>query len=228
MSFIKIKHLKKETKFFRNGHAVVREFTRKVLLLKCDYCGNEFTKKYTAKFKNQEHHYCSRPCVSSSDITKKKREQSNIKSFGVKNISQLPHIKKKKEETCMSNYGVKYPLQSAEVQEKLQNTCLEVYGVKSPMQSPEVQQLFEQSFLETYGVNNPSKLNWVKEKKRQSLLENYGVENPMQSQALRERYFLSLKNNGNCVVSKPENICFDMLCNIFGWGNVERQAEVNG
>ena len=91
-------------------------------------------------------------------------KKSNVKRYGVDNISKLKSVKEKKVLTCLNNYGVENPLQSKEIKEKIRNTNIEKYGVDHNMKREEVRKKAENTFLEKYGKDNPSKCGMVKAK----------------------------------------------------------------
>lgn len=123
----------------------------------CPICGNRCTYKNISLGYQK---YCSYSCLNKSDEHKdkvkhtinskygnrneyyKKRYEStvstNIKKYGVENISQLEEIKHKKEQTTISHFGVRYTLESPELTKQYKNTCLQKYGYTNPSKSKQV------------------------------------------------------------------------------------------
>jgi hypothetical protein len=91
----------------------------KVLInVKCDVCGKEKKLTYNEYVDNTkkftELYCCSRKC---GEV---KKEKTNLKIYGVKNVSQSEVVKQKKTETCLKNWGVEYPSQNIGIFEKQQ------------------------------------------------------------------------------------------------------------
>jgi hypothetical protein len=103
-------------------------------------------------------------------------KKSNVKRYGVDNISKLKSVKEKKVLTCLNNYGVENPLQSKEIKEKIRNTNIEKYGVDHNMKREEVRKKAENTFLEKYGKDNPSKCDMVKAKISKKAMERSNRE----------------------------------------------------
>lgn len=156
-----------------------------------------------------------------------KTKESNLKKYGVENISQLESVKEKKKETCLEHYGVESPLQSKEVLKKLQNTCVEKYGSHCSFMNQEVRETFKKNMMDKYGVEHPLQLdsvkdkykntirdkygvdniscsNEIKEKKRQLSLERYGTEYTLQSKEVRERIAKTWFNNNSQKTSQQQ------------------------
>jgi hypothetical protein len=84
----------------------------------------------------------------------KKREQTNLKKYGVKNPAQSKEFQKKAEQTNLKRYGVENPFQSFEIKEKIRKTNLEKYGVKNPFQSKKIQAKYKKTCQKKYGTEN--------------------------------------------------------------------------
>ena len=107
----------------------------------CPSCGNE------CHFFNIKVGYglhCSRKCISKSNLTKLKKEQSSLKKWGVKNPMQSKEIQDKIKQTNLKKYGVEYAIQNEDVKRKSKETCLEKYGVEYISQSKEFKEILEQ------------------------------------------------------------------------------------
>jgi len=129
----------------------------------CKKCGKPL------KFSNFSRPYntwCSNKCSSSDkEILKQSKtkrmnkygnynnyekiKETNLKKYGVENVSQIEDIKEKKKQTTLNNFGVKYPMQSKVVRKKLRKNN-----------------------IEKYGVDNVSQLEEIKDKKKQTMLNN--------------------------------------------------------
>jgi hypothetical protein len=133
----------------------------KVLInVKCDVCGKEKKLTYNEYVDNTkkftELYCCSRKC---GEV---KKEKTNLKIYGVKNVSQSEVVKQKKTETCLKNWGVEYPSQNIGIFEKQIQTCLKNNGYSFSLQNKE---LLEKINM-LYGVKNVSQSEVVKKKRQ--------------------------------------------------------------
>jgi len=151
--------------------------------------------------------YCD---ICTAENTNRKKEETNMKNWGVSNPSQSEEVKQKKEETSMKNWGVSIPSQSEEVKQKAQETSMKNWGVSYTMQSEVVKQKAQETSIKNWGVSHPlkskelraaafetnmSKYNTpyptqnedVKQKTRETNIINLGVSYPMQSEHVRKK-----------------------------------------
>lgn len=174
---------------------------------KCRVCGKE------TAFANINTGYlqlCSIECVGKDSVTKKKRENTALKHFGVKcnleskeqqekikqtNLEkygvpytlQVPQVREKGKQTWIKKYGVDNPWKSEKIKRKIRDTNLKVHGTENPMQSPEIQNKTRQTNLEKYGVEYGLSNYEVRRKIKQTNLEKYGVENVFASEEIKEK-----------------------------------------
>lgn len=111
-----------------------------------------------------------------TDLTKKKRKETNLKKFGVECALKLPEIKEKRKETCLERYGVTCALKFPEIKEKAKNTCLERYGFDNPAKSPQVKDKIKNTCLERYGYEYALQVPDIIQQRKETCLEKYGVE----------------------------------------------------
>ena len=185
-------------------------FCSKYHLAKCEICGKEKLVKNSKIYQTEDGQLFSRVACS-KECTKKKREATNIETYGAANIFASDYGKQKIKETNLKNhgvenvlqhgspirkeinrknletYGVEYPLQSKEIQEKVEQTNLENLGVRRPFESQEVQDRVIQSNMENHGVRSTFELEEVKEKSKETSLRKFGTPHPMQSDIVKER-----------------------------------------
>ncbi len=88
---------------------------------------------------------------------RKKATKTNIKKYGVENVSQIEEIKEQKKKTTFKNFGVYNPLLSEEIKEKSKQTCIKNYGVDNPSKSEKIKIKRTNTILKKYGVSNFSK-----------------------------------------------------------------------
>jgi len=106
----------------------------------------------------------------------KRREETNLKKYGVEYPAQNKEIQEKYKQTNLKKYGVEYPAQNKEIQEKIKETNLERYGVEHPSQNKKVQNKMKETNLERYGVENPGQNKKVQEKTKESKLKIYYIK----------------------------------------------------
>jgi len=110
----------------------------------------------------------------SKEIRKAKLIKTNLKKYGVENISQAQMIKDKKIETTRRNYGVDNPLQNKLVQDKSKKTMLKKYGVTNARQSKEIVQQVKDNSVQQHGYSHYMKNPELKKIHYEKLLAKYG------------------------------------------------------
>lgn len=88
----------------------------------------------------------------------------------------------KREETNMKLYGVKNCFQSEEKIDKIKKTMVERYGVEHNMQTQKCLDDRVETYRKNYGCDNPSQSEEIKRKKIETCQSNYGVDHPFQSE----------------------------------------------
>ena len=144
------------------------------------------------------------PCHS--EEAKKKREQTNLMRFGVKNPFQSEQIKDKIKSTLKQRYGVDNPSKSEDIIAKRKRTNVERYGGNAPACSDRIIQKIYDTIYKKYGIIAKSTLcvPEVKEKCRQTTLERYGVENYMQNPVSNFQHMLNRKYFGMWELSEKK------------------------
>lgn len=127
--------------------------------------------------------YGGNPNASESVITK--RKNTNIKKYGVENVSQLDDVKQKKSQTSFEKYGVDHSIASKEVREAIKATSMQRYGVEHPVAS-EVAKTKRRSTLEGLGVTHNSHLEGMKEKRDATFKERFGGH-PLSNEEVRAK-----------------------------------------
>ena len=131
----------------------------------CKTCGKP-TEFYTVGYGYYK--FCSKKCEN-IDISKrnesidwvartKKKEETNLKRYGVRHNMQRPEIMDQVKQTNLELYGVENVINNKKIQNKAkkkrQKTCMEQHGVRNYFQVPEVKEKIKQTFLEKYGVEH--------------------------------------------------------------------------
>lgn len=95
-----------------------------------------------------------------------------------------------------------------------------------------------QSCVATYGASTAMQTQDVRDKAKRTFKERYGVTNPFQSkeimgridkQAMLRKIHETMKRNGTYArqQSKTEDLCYEVLCELFGNDDVERHVPVS-
>lgn len=121
------------------------------VLLKCKECTKEFIKKsYTdtcvKKYGKPNHHI---------EATNIKREETNMKRRGVKNVFEDPEIRKKSDETKIVLYGTSVVSQNKEIRNKINNTNINNFGFITPFKDPSFLRKREETSIRKRGVRHP-------------------------------------------------------------------------
>ena len=104
----------------------------------------------------------------------KLRDQTNIRKYGVTNVSVLPEFQEKSKQTSLKKYGVTNINKLQSTKDKIKKTCLDKYGVEYVSQSQEFKDKVKENCMEKYGVPSKNMLKEKIEKCKQTTLEKYG------------------------------------------------------
>jgi len=152
---------------------------RTKVLLKCDYCGEEFyrVKKSIPRLNK----IIDKDSCGSKNCTKAKQEDVNLKTVGSKCIFTSTSFKEKQKSTNLEKYGTEEYYSSEDFKNKRKKKLLEQYGVESPLQCEEIKEKQRKTCSEKYGVKNYAQAEDFLEKYKKTSLEKYGNESPMQN-----------------------------------------------
>ena len=157
----------------------------------CDKCNKVYKMKYYNYILNLEKNNNIIICRNCST----KRETTNLKKYGVKNISQLDEIKTKKENTFLNNYNIKNIFQDTDY---IKNKLIKKYNITNPSKLEWVQDKIKKTNLERFGVEYSLQSKSVKEKSKNTNLSKYGVEYVTQLTTVREKMKeTAIKNHGS-------------------------------
>lgn len=176
--------------------------------VKCDVCDNEreilFSTYWDSTKKETQIYCCKGKC---SNI---KREQTNLRLYGVKNCFQNEEMKQKQKKTMIEKYGVEHnmqtqkclddrvetyrknygcdnPSQSEKIKKKKTKTCRENFGVDYPFQSEEVMNKSYETNLKKYGTKLCTQNLDIKEKTKQTNVKRYGKDYYLQTKDKQEK-----------------------------------------
>lgn len=118
----------------------------------------------------------------------KKREETNITKYGVKNISQNNTIKEKKKITFEEKYSG-FTYSSIELNEKVNTTLIEKYGTTNISSLPEIQNKIKNTNIEKYGFERPTQNELIKNKIKNTFKTLYDVDNIMFNEDFRKNNY---------------------------------------
>ena len=182
----------------------------------CDYCGKEVLKQYREYLNSNMKGIIKKDCCGNDECLVKKRNESNLITYGCENVFQNKEINEKIKDIMIQKYGVEHVSQIKEVKEKCKQSMLLKYGVEHAAQNQEIKEKTKIINLEKYGVEHYSKTDDFKEKVKSTCLIRYGVTHVMKieevknksiSESLKTRY-----KNKSGVASKQQIY----LCNLLG------------
>ena len=138
----------------------------------------------------------------------------------------------------MKNHGVNATIKIPGVRARAQETCVKRFGSKCPITNNEIAEKAKATLNERYGVDNPSKSEEIKTMKRNNCVAIHGVQHHMQLDEVKQKYDYeeisrkvheTKKKNGfySNQQSKPENMCHDILCEMFGANDIQRHKSIN-
>ena len=175
-------------------------------------------------------------CVFANKEIREISKQTSLKRYGVEYPSQSNIIKELIKEHNLIKYGETHPckteyyrkllsdiVSSKDVQDKMKKTYLEKYGVDNPFKSKEIQDKIKQTNLEKYGYEYPIQSKEIQNKYKHTCLEKYGYEYAAQAKEIQQKIYETKKKNGSYGKSKEEDYLYNVLVEIYGKDNVERQ-----
>lgn len=102
----------------------------------------------------------------------KKREETNLKRYGVKNVMALPETLDKIKIAIQNKYGVDYAMQDKYLAQKQQDVISDKYGVKSFLGTKACRNQLVRRCMERYGVSHPMQSKEVVSKNLQAKRKN--------------------------------------------------------
>lgn len=126
--------------------------------------------------------FCSLQCSRKHPDSKTKRENTNIKRYGCKNVKQNAAVQEKTKANNIKKYGVSNPTQLQTVKDAISATLTETYADRKS----EILALKEQTFLERYG-DHPNRTAAIKNQKIIDTQVKYGVDHTTQLQSVVQK-----------------------------------------
>lgn len=165
-------------------------YSEVLIKVKCDFCGDERKIKNSTYNLNRDRNDDSYFCFKCREIRSK---QTNLKKYGVENVSQAKEIKEKKKQTNLKNWGTENVFQSEEIKkisrktkkekyddefftnrEKSKQTCLKNNGVEWPTQSKNILDKRNSNNIKKYNVKSYTQTEECQNKIRKTCDKKYG------------------------------------------------------
>lgn len=206
------------------------------LRLRCDHCDVVFEREYRKKYLGGLHFCCHTHSNKAQKLGGKldaKKRLIFIDKYGVDNPSKSKDIQIKKQKTLLENFEVIHNSKISSVIEKRKKTSLKKWGYDNPMKSPVIQQ--KMSLL--WHSKSISEKKSIQAKRAETNIKKYGSISPMGNELVKakvdwkeafRKQHATKKARGTYGKSRIEEYCFELLVNVFGHKNIERQAVVNG
>ena len=99
--------------------------------IKCDYCGQIFTRTYNTYMRLSEKDIIHKDCCNDIKCTTLKAQETIMAKYNVSNVRELDWVNEKISQTNLIKYGCENPFGNEEIKNKLKNTNLEKYGYTS-------------------------------------------------------------------------------------------------
>ena len=115
------------------------------------------------------------------------RQKTNLKKYGVINITCLPEVQEKMRQNSLKKYGVTHPAKCNEVKQKAIDTNMKRYGVPHAAQAQEIKDKVKQNCLEKYGVESKNKLPEKIQKCKDTCLKKYGYSCSLNNKDVRQK-----------------------------------------
>jgi len=191
------------------------ENSKNYIDVKCDYCGEDIRKEYREYLNSNAKGIIKKDCCSKDECLVKKRNESNLITYGYENVFQNKDIKEKIRQYNMNNFGVEYYSQTDEFKIKYKETVLDRYGCEHVAQNQEIKDKTKATNLDKYGVEHYSQTNEYKDKIKVTCMRKYGVTHVMKVKEIKYKSIsASLKTrykNKSGIASKQQIYLCDLL-----------------
>jgi len=119
--------------------------------------------------------------------TNRRREETTVAKYGVKNVAMAQSSIEKAKKTCLEKYGCISPTLNVDIRKKQIVTCVEKYGEDNPQKNKDVQFRQRQTLLKNFGVIVPLKSKVILDRMQKTNLAKFGVDNPLKSKKIQKR-----------------------------------------
>ena len=119
--------------------------------IRCDYCGNEFTKPWHRFITERKNELIKKDCCH--NCKKHKIMDTSMQKYGVNSVFSLPEVKNKISYTNNIKYGSENPFASETIKQKIKETNIKKYGVSVPTKSEHIKEKARKTCQKKYGVD---------------------------------------------------------------------------
>lgn len=110
------------------------------------------------------------------DRTLKGREETVMKNYGVRNVSQAGSVKLSKEETCLINWEVRNPSQNPVIQDSKKITCRHKFGCDYANSAQSVKDMKAQNMFNKKGCYSFFASPEFRKASREALIQRDGID----------------------------------------------------
>lgn len=168
--------LNKETfEKFGYDEMSVKKFSKNVLIIKCDMCGDIFEKESIKVFAARQNSKSTKDVCFKIECIKTKRDNTMLDRYGVKNAGQSVELRQKIKKTCNEKYGGE-GMASEKTRKKAIDTNIKKYGVANVFESQWCKDKMKISNIKKYGCEFSAQSDIVKDKRNHTFKNKYGVE----------------------------------------------------
>lgn len=210
-------YLPEKTKFNQRCFHIINDLKEIPL---CRECGQN---RVNFNNRNKDWKYldfCSNRCGTLNKETKDKYKKTNVKKYGVDNISKSEYFKKIMIKNNKEKWNVDWYQQSDDFKNKSILTCFKKYGFENYTQTEEFKKRIRETFMLKYGVDWYSKSEEFKQKFKESSIEKYGTEHPMLNSDYKEKISQTIKDrygkNWYVLTNEFKEHCFDSKSQKYG------------
>ena len=112
---------------------------------------------------------------------------TNMKKYGVENVSQLKSVQEKRKNTNKKKYGDEIFTNTEHFKNKSRKTFQKKYNVDFPFQSQEIQLKQKKTIKDKYNVDHNMQIKEVLEKRQKTWSEKYNFNHPWSSTQIKDK-----------------------------------------
>lgn len=165
-----------------------------VVKVLCDYCKETIVEKPYYRYIN-ENKVTFKDCCGNPICQNKKREETMINLYGVRNAQELEETKIKTQKTNLEKYGCVNVFQSQSFRLKQKETLQKKYGVENVSQIEIVKKKKMEKALKKYGVKYVLQDKTIREKIIKTNIRKYGFKTPCQNEEIKNKALNKLINS---------------------------------
>jgi len=188
----------------------------------CEKCKTIYNRKYQDYIKitkNKTIKYYCQLCVK-----KERTEKTNLKKYGVKNVSQSDIIKNKKIKTNLKNWGVKNVFENTDIKNRIKKTCEIKYGyehankssiikIKSMLTRIKKGTQINPNYYKPYILYRKNVLS-VTRKYKKHLIDNWDGYDYYDNEYIKDNFILNSNNPNYPTIDHKVSVYYGFINNI--------------